>query len=376
MQTSAARYFDNAATSFPKPRQVAEAIVAYLNESGGSYGRAAYPRAFAATRAIERLRDQIAVLIGTSLAENIVFTSCATMALNTVVRGFTWKHKKVLHSALEHNAVMRPLFMVQQQYGIELETLPANQDGSIDLAKLSQQSLSNIDLVIVNHQCNVNGVIQPLEGLRNLLGEIPILVDASQSLGNTPVKADEWGLDFVAFTGHKSLLGPPGTGGLFMRNPSLIQPLLYGGTGSASDSYDMPACLPDRFEAGTPNLAGLHGLLAAIENKPERSYQAADLSALMAGLREIKQISVMAAEKLTRQGPVISIACDQIEPGALGTKLYQDFGIEIRTGLHCAPLAHRHLGTFPTGTARFALSPYHQRTDIEYLLEAVRKVTA
>lgn len=376
MQTSAARYFDNAATSFPKPPQVAEAITVYLNESGGSYGRSAYPRAFSASRTVERLRDRMAALIGTSTAENVVFTSCATMALNTVIRGFTWKHKKVLHSALEHNAVMRPLFMMQQTQGIELETMPAHSDGSIDLPKLAQYDLSGIDLAVINHQCNVNGVIQPLEKLRALLGEIPVLVDASQSLGNTPVNADKWGLDFVAFTGHKSLLGPTGTGGLFMRDPSLIQPLIYGGTGSASDSYEMPVSMPDRFEAGTPNLAGLHGLLAAVENKPESNYQPADLSAMLAELRKLKGISVLAASEPERQGPVISVTCSHLEPGAFGDQLYQQSGIETRIGLHCAPLAHRQIGTFPAGTVRFAFSPYHKREDFEYLLEAVRKATA
>ncbi len=376
MQTSTARYFDNAATSFPKPPQVAEAIVTYLNEGGGSYGRSAYPRAFSASRTVERLRDRISEVIGTSLTENIVFTSCATMALNTVIRSFAWKHKRVLHSALEHNAVMRPLFMMQQTHGIALETMPAHSDGSIDLEKLAKQDLSGFDLAVVNHQCNVNGVIQPLEKLRALLGNVPVLVDTSQSLGNTQVKADEWGLDFVAFTGHKSLLGPTGTGGLFMRDPALIEPLIYGGTGSASDSYEMPVSMPDRFEAGTPNLAGLHGLLAAIENKPECNYRPADLTALLNGLREIPGLSLFAAEDRARQGPVISVACSHLEPGAFGERLYQEFGIETRIGLHCAPLAHRQLGTFPVGTVRFAFSPYHQLKDFEYLLEAVRKVTA
>jgi len=376
MYTSAARYFDNAATSFPKPPQVAEAITAYLDKGGGPYGRSAYPRAFSASRTIERLRDRMAAVIGTGAAENIVFTSCATMALNTVIRGLTWKHKKVLHSALEHNAVMRPLFMMQQTQGIELEPMPAHCDGSIDLEKLAKQDLSGFDLAVVNHQGNVNGVIQPLEKLRALLGDVPILVDASQSLGNTAIEADAWGLDFVAFTGHKSLLGPTGTGGLFMRNPSLIQPLIYGGTGSASDSYEMPVSMPDRFEAGTPNLAGLHGLLAAVENQPESNYQPADLTALLAGLRKLKGISVLAASEPERQGPVISVTCSHLEPGAFGDKLYQQFGIETRIGLHCAPLAHRQLGTFPAGTVRFAFSPYHKRENFEYLLEAVRKVTA
>ena len=375
MPNSAAHYFDNAATSFPKPPEVAEAIRKYLNESGGSYGRSAYPRAFAAAKTVERLRDRMGALLGTKLLDNVVFASCATMALNTVIQGLTWAKKAVLHSPLEHNAVMRPLLEIQKKHGIRLECMPAFADGSIDLERLASMDTSDFDLVVVNHQSNVNGVIQPLESLRSAIGTTPVLVDASQSLGSTPMKADEWDLDFVAFTGHKGLLGPTGTGGLLLRSPDLVSPLIYGGTGSASDQYDMPEAMPDRFEAGTPNLAGLYGLLAAVENKPVCKYERADIEHLLAGLREIPGLAVFCAADVNRQGPVISVSCKSLEPGAFGDELFNDYCIETRIGLHCAPLAHRHLGTFPGGTVRFAFSPYHEAGDFEYLLEAVRKVT-
>ncbi|PKL45467.1 MAG: aminotransferase class V [Candidatus Riflebacteria bacterium HGW-Riflebacteria-1] len=374
MTNSAPYYFDNAATSFPKPQEVAKAISDYLNESGGTYGRAAYPRAFSAAQTVERLRDRMSAVIGTKLVDNIVFTSCATMALNTVIQGFSWKTRKVMHTALEHNAVMRALSMMQSKHGLSLECMPAHGDGSIDLELLAQKDCSDVDLVVINHQSNVNGVIQPLEKLRAILGAVPILVDASQSLGTSLLKADEWGLDFVAFTGHKSLLGPTGTGGLFLRNPGLVAPLLYGGTGSASDKYEMPEAMPDRFEAGTPNLAGLCGLLAAVDHKPTGRYQMQDLALLLEELRKTPAISVFAAKDFSRQGTVFSVTAANLEPGAFGDRLYKEFNIETRTGLHCAPLAHRHLGTFPTGTVRFAFSPYHQTKDFEYLLEAIRKV--
>ncbi|MBU1106800.1 MAG: aminotransferase class V-fold PLP-dependent enzyme [Candidatus Riflebacteria bacterium] len=374
MPNSASHYFDNAATSFPKPPEVAEAIKKYLDESGGTYGRSAYPRAFAASQTIERLRDRMGAVLGTKLVDNIVFTSCATMALNTVIQGFNWTKKAVLHSPIEHNAVMRPLFEMQKRAGLRLECIPADKDGIIDLDRLANMNLSAFDLLVINHQSNVNGAIQPLEKLRSVTDNLPILVDASQSLGTTPLKADEWKLDFVAFTGHKSLLGPAGTGGLFLRHPELVAPLIYGGTGSLSDKYDMPEAMPDRFEAGTPNLVGLFGLLAALENRPTCRYQQKDVERLLAGLREIPDITVFAATDSSRQGPVISIYCKNLEPGAFGDKLFKDYSIETRVGLHCAPLAHRHLGTFPAGTVRFAFSPYHNAQDLEYLLEAVRKV--
>lgn len=347
----------------------------YMNESGGSYGRSAGPRAFFTAQRIERLRDCMGSLLGTTKIENIVFTSGATMSLNLVLQGFKWTKGAVLHSPLEHNSVMRPLVELHKRANLRLECMPALKDGTIDLKALSRMEMGNFDLVVINHQSNVNGVIQPLEQIRGVIGSTPILVDTSQSLGTIVVKADEWGLDFVAFTGHKGLLGPPGTGGLFIREPDLVSPLLYGGTGSSSHSYDMPQTMPDRFDAGTPNLVGLFGLLAAIENSPDYGYEQKDIERLLSGLRELSGLWVFAAENIKNQGSVISVSSDKLEPGSFGDRLYHDHQIETRIGLHCSPLAHRHLGTFPTGTVRLSFSPYHDARDLDYLLEAIRKVT-
>jgi selenocysteine lyase/cysteine desulfurase len=258
------RYFDNAATSLPKPAAVGAAVLRYLNEVGGPYGRSAYPRALEVSRTVEALRDRLAAGFGAAKAEALVFMPNATTAINTVLHSLPREGGKVLVSPLEHNAVMRPVAALAARVGVTFELLPAQPDGTIDVSRLAAFLTPEIRLVVVNHQSNGNGVIQPLQQIKEALGTLPLLVDASQSAGGVPIHVDAWRLDYLAFTGHKGLLGPTGTGGLLLRDPATVEPLVYGGTGSLSDGYEMPGFVPDRFEAGTGSLAGLFGLLAAL----------------------------------------------------------------------------------------------------------------
>ncbi len=372
--SSGCRYFDNASTSFPKPAGVARAMTQYLNELGGAYGRAGYPRAVNVSRIVERARDTVADLLGTASPEHVVFTANATTALNVVIQSLLQRGGKVLMSPLEHHAVTRPLAEMVRRSGARFETLPAHQDGAIDVARVAAALTPDVVLVIVNHQSNVNGVIQPLAAIKAAIGAVPLLVDASQSLGGASIRADAWNLDYVAFTGHKSLLGPTGIGGLFLRNPTTVSPLIFGGTGSLSARFEMPDELPDRFEAGTGNIAGIFGLLAALEERPQPRHAPADLLWLMAELRALADVTVYAAADPTAQGNVMSFSHRHRDPAEIGNDLALHHGIEVRPGLHCAPLAHQTLGTFPRGTVRLAPSPYHTRADFEFLLQAVRKV--
>ena len=368
------RYFDNAGTSFPKPAGVSRAMARYLDDIGGTYGRGAYPRALTVSRTVESARDRVAEVLGTKLADNIVFAPNATFAINTVVNSILYNSGKVLVSPLEHNAVMRPLAELRRLGKLDFEVLPWREDGIIDIEKFEAMPLLGVKLVVVNHQSNVNGAIQPIARVKAALGKIPLLVDASQSLGSMPFTADDWDLAFVAFTGHKSLLGPTGTGGLFMRNPGVLSPLVFGGTGSASDRFEMPETLPDRFEAGTGNIAGIFGLLAALDEKPRSRHSKNDFFQMVEDLRGIKGISVFSAIDFSNQGEVVSVAHDHLDPAQIGDRLAKDFGIDVRIGLHCAPLAHRTLGTFPQGTVRFAPSPYHCGEDLSALVDALKEV--
>ncbi|MHC4405156.1 MAG: aminotransferase class V-fold PLP-dependent enzyme [Planctomycetota bacterium] len=368
------RYFDNATTSFPKPPAVSREIARYLEEVGGSYGRSAHPRALAVSRTVEEARDRIADLLGTSTADSIVFTPNATQAINVVMGGLLCRGGNVLVSPLEHNAVMRTLFALGQTRGVRFDVLPHFGDGLVDVAGIRERLDDNTTLVVINHQSNVNGVIQPIDEIKRELADVPILVDASQSLGHLPVGVDPWGIDYLAFTGHKSLLGPTGTGGLFLKAPGSLGPLVYGGTGSRSASFEMPPSLPDRLEAGTPNVAGIFGLLGALRNKPSAGHTREEFRWLVTEVAKLPNVRFYGANEFCHQGLAFSINHASRDGSAIGAQLNEEFGIEIRTGLHCAPLAHKTIGTFPVGTVRIAPSVYHTRADFEYLLEALTKV--
>jgi len=367
-------YFDNCATSFPKPSAVAEAMNLHLNETGGTYGRSAYPRILKSTRIVEECRDQLASLIGTGDAAKIIFTANATTALNLMIQGICRKGGHVLTSVMEHNAVARPLEHLRQKGLIEWDLLESSPDGRILTEKIAAKIRFNTILVVVCHMSNVNGMAQSPGEIKKAIGDIPLLVDASQSLGQYPVEADNWGVDFLAFTGHKSLLGPTGTGGAFMRYPDRVDPLLFGGTGSGSDSLLMPSFMPDKFEAGTPNITGIHGLNAALKNRPQGRHSRDDFATLLKEIKMDRNYRVRCAEDFANQGKLFSVVHGSLSGSELARRFWDEFGIECRAGLHCAPLAHRHLGSFPDGDCRFSMSPYHTPEELEYLSKAIHDV--
>jgi cysteine desulfurase family protein len=349
--------------------------VRYLNQTGGTYGRAAYGRVLETVRQVEACRDAIGQLMGVSDTQNIAFTPNATTAINTLLQGLDLKGKKVLISPLEHNAVMRPLNYLKQTINLQVETLPATVDGRIDVSELTPQLLQNVSLVIVNHQSNVNGVIQPIEVICKWAGETPVMVDVSQSLGAIPFKGDEWKVDYIAFTGHKALLGPTGTGGFYCRKPETIASFVYGGTGSRSESFEMPEITPDRFEAGTPNITGIIGLLGAISHPPATLHQQSDVLELIKNISSIPTIKILGAQNPEHQGHLFSFTHQTLKPSVIARRLYEQNQIEVRSGLHCAPAAHHFLETFPDGSVRIALSPYHTPNDLSFLAQAIQQIT-
>jgi len=366
-------YFDCGATSFPKPAQVAGEISRYLNQIGGPYGRSFYSRALEVSGIVEETRSLLADLLGVSGSEKIIFCHNATHAVNIVLKGLDLPGKDVWISPLEHNAVSRPLRRLKREKKVSVRILPAAPDGRIQVERLNGLFSEKTALIVVNHQSNVNGVVQPIREIKATAGNIPILVDAAQSLGHLPVKAAGWGLDFVAFTGHKGLLGPTGTGGLYLARG--LSPLIEGGTGSRSESSAMPDFLPDKFEAGTPNIAGIFGLRAALLHRPAPAHTREDFVDLLHGCKKLDGLKVHAAYSEGHQGELFSITSSRFDPSTLGMRLYEDFGIETRLGLHCAPLAHHHIGTFPQGTVRISPSIYHVKEDFEMLLHYLSKLS-
>ncbi len=274
-------YFDNSCTSFPKPVQVAEYISRYLNETGGTYGRAAYERTMNVSRVVEECREMLGDFMGTQDYGNIAFTQNATHAINVILQGLNLKDAHILISPLEHNSTGRTVHMLKDKYGIEYDILPCYPDGQIKTDEIKKHIKANTKLLVICHESNVNGLIQPVEEIKKQAGEIPVMIDATQSLGNTPVKIDEWNIDYLAFTGHKALLGPTGTGGFYVKHPETISPFIYGGTGSFSEHLEMPPFLPDKFEAGTPNIVGIYGLLGALKHMPETCHTKDDIKELI-----------------------------------------------------------------------------------------------
>jgi cysteine desulfurase family protein len=368
------KYFDNGATSFPKPPEVAEEIAGYLNEIGGTYGRSYHSKAIQVSKIVEETRNMFAKMINAHNSSNIVFTHNATHGINTVLKGLNLKNCEVAVSVLEHNAVMRPLTAIAEQNSIKIRFIPSFSDGLIDVSKVSEVITEKTALVVVNHMSNVNGVIQPVEEMKEIIGDKPILVDAAQSGGHIKIDVLK-GLDFVAFTGHKGLLGPTGTGILYIRNPEMLNSFIEGGTGSRSESVEMPQFMPDKFEAGTPNIAGIFGLRAALMNRPVPAHSFKELAQLIENIEEIDGFNVVRANDINNQGALFSILSSVMDPSVLGMKLFEKYGIETRIGLHCAPLAHKHLGTFPQGTVRISFSPYHTNEDIEYLINSLREIS-
>jgi len=363
-------YFDNASTSFPKPPEVEEYIKLYLAQ-GGTYGRAAYPRIFNTSKVVEEAREQLSFLLGTTLVSNILFTYNSTYALNTIIQGFRYSKKRILLSPLEHNAVGRPVEHLRQSQGIEYEIMPHFSDGLVNIEELKKLKLSDFDLVIVNHVSNVNGVIQPIKEIKEVLGDVPLLVDASQSFGKVDIRVDEWGIDMLAFTGHKGLLGPTGIGGFFIRKPESIAPLIFGGTGSNSDKLEMPDFLPDRFEAGTQNILGIYGLLGALKSNQPIGYSQNSFELLLNKLSQVNTIKLLIANDLNNQSDVFSFIPLKTSVSEFTKQLYNQFKIEVRSGLHCSPLAHKTLGSYPSGGVRVSLSKYHTDNDLEYLYNSI-----
>ncbi|QDE30835.1 aminotransferase class V-fold PLP-dependent enzyme [Shewanella polaris] len=363
-------YFDNGATSFPKPPQVSQAIAQYLDVDGAPYGRSFYEKAFKVSSEVEECRDLLAGTLSIPNPERLSFTPNATFALNSVIKNFNYKHKRVLVSPLEHNAVMRPLHYLKEKMGIEVEFLPARKDGTIDIDKVN---INKCDLVIISHMSNVNGVIQPIKALKHILEDVPILLDAAQSAGHIAINVEDWDIDFLAITGHKSLLGPTGTGALYTSPKYTIEPLLHGGTGSHSEFLSMPEDYPDLFEAGTPNIAGIYGLHAALKNRPQSLHSQDAFNTLLNKLAAIDIIKLYVSTDRNNQGELFSFKSKDHSVSELAFTLYKDFGIQTRVGLHCAPVAHSYLNSFPEGLIRIALSPYHSDEDVDYLYNAIKR---
>lgn len=374
-------YFDNATTSYPKPSALRETLASFYDQPIGSYGRSLDAATMQATLRVEQLRDSLAAWLGVQDADKVVLCENATFGINTILRGYAPLRQPnawVWISPMEHNAVMRPLTALCTQYGLRYEVMPHLDDGSIDVERLAAMPLESLPaLAIVNIESNVNGVIQPMAQVAATLHQwgIPLLCDATQCAGSKPLHVDEWGVDFVAFTGHKGLLGPSGTGGYYIRRPQKIEPLTLGGNGHHSESLLATNEMPDRFLAGTPNLLGLSAWAAAMEQIPSYTISPSIWWNALREWGKLPGVHLYHALAADRQGYLFSCTHERLSPSELATRLHARFGIIVRSGLHCAPLAHHTLGTLEGGgTLRISISPYQTMADWNYLTEALCQV--
>ncbi|MCS7178666.1 MAG: aminotransferase class V-fold PLP-dependent enzyme [Anaerolineae bacterium] len=378
-------YLDNAASSWPKPPQVLAAMARFLTEVGANPGRSGHRLSVEAGRVVYAAREAVAELFNISDPLRVVFGLNATEGINLALQGLLRPGDHVVTSSMEHNSVMRPLRALERE-GVAITVVPCSPEGALDPQAVLAALRPNTRMVVLNHASNVTGTLLPVvevgRALRQMNGPL-LLVDAAQSGGAIPIDMQTSGIDLLAFTGHKSLYGPTGTGGLIIgeRVPlEEFRPLIRGGTGSRSEREEQPDFLPDRYESGTPNGVGLAGLAAGVRWVLEQGVEAIRAREvefnqyLSDGLRGIPNVIVYGPPDARLRTAIVSFNIAGMEPSEVGRRLDEEYGILCRAGLHCAPAAHRTIGTFPSGTVRFSLGAFSTREDVEAALHAVARL--
>jgi len=376
-------YFDNAATSWPKPPSTIASMRNYLLNIGGSPGRSGHRLSVEAARIIFDAREKLAQLFHVSDSLRIVLTKNATEALNIGISGFLKSGDHVITSGMEHNSVMRPL-RAMEAAGVSITVIPCDADGMIDPGDIVRAIKKNTKAIYMIHASNVTGTLMPVAVVGRIAREhgIVFCVDAAQTAGCCPLDVEAMQIDLLAFTGHKSLFGPPGTGGLYIREglETRMKPIYVGGTGSRSESEEQPDFMPDRFEAGTPDTAGIAGLLAGVDFVLSRgvakikSREEKLLKMFVDGVKDIPEIILYGRQSARERAPVVSFNIAGMDSAAVALELDERFGIMSRAGLHCAPAAHKTICTYPQGTVRFSFSCFNTPQQIAASVEALRKI--
>ena len=379
-------YLDHPATSWPKPPSVIQAMNDFLEKAGGNPGRSGHSLSIAAGRVVYDTREALAHFFGAPKTDSVIFTHNATHALNMVIQTVLKPGDKVVTTCIEHNSVMRPLRDVEK-LGVQVLTLPCSLTGAVHQDEYCDFLKRGVRLVVLNHASNVIGQITEVAALSRVAraAGAMILLDAAQTAGVIPINAQEMEVDYIAFTGHKALLGPPGTGGLILctdRAAKEIGALISGGTGSRSQSEHQPDDLPDKLESGTPNGVGIAGLGAAIDWINEYGMQRMQehhtrlIKHLVDGLAEIGGVEVFGPPSDIERAPLVSFQVKNKSVSEVGLRLDNQYDILCRVGLHCAPAAHRTLGTFPDGAIRFGVGPFTSDDDIDFAIKAVREIAS
>jgi len=376
-------YLDNAATSWPKPESVYQAMEHCMRHAGANPGRGGHRMALDAGRILYDCRDVLAELFHVDDPNRIAFMQNATDAINTALFGYVNTGDHVVTTAMEHNALARPLRYLERS-GVKLTVVPADRYGQVNVKDIETACNAQTKLIAIGHASNVTGTIIPLEEIGAIAGkmEVRLLVDAAQTAGVEAIDVDAMGIDLLAFTGHKGLMGPQGTGGLWVREGLELKPIRWGGTGSNSESDLMPDLMPDKLESGTPNTVGIAGLAAGVRfvldtgvdviGQHERNLR----QQLWDGLQQIPRVIAYGPDKGDRTTSVVSFNIEGLDSGQVSYILDRQFEIATRAGLHCAPWAHRSIGTFKTGTVRIGIGYFNTIEDTEKVLSAIRNIAS
>lgn len=377
-------YLDNAASSWPKPAAVMKAMNHVLQEVGANPGRSGHRLSVEAARIIYAVRESIARLFNSTDPLRVIFCPNATEALNLALKGVLGAGDHVITGSMEHNSMMRPLRALESE-GLELTVVPCSPEGYLDPGDVAKRLKRNTSLIAINHGSNVTGGVQPVDEIARMARGhgCLLLVDAAQTAGSIEVNVEREGIDLLAFTGHKGLFGPQGTGGLVIGENVRIEnfrPLKTGGTGSRSEFEKQPEFLPDKYESGTHNTVGIAGLGAGVDfilSEGIHAVQARErelTGRLIQGLREIDGITLYPDRQRERQLAVVSFISNSLEPSELGLRLDRDYGILCRVGLHCSPSSHKTIGTFPKGTVRCSMGYFTTGEEVDSAVAAVRDI--
>lgn len=376
-------YLDNAATSWPKPEQVILEMNNYMKNIGSNPGRSGHRLSIEAGRKVFNVRELIAKLFNIDDPLHVIFTKNATEALNIVIFGFLKPKDHVITTSMEHNSVIRPLRSLEKE-GVEISIIPCSSQGELDPKDIIPEIKKNTKLIIATHASNVTGTLLPIEEIGNIAKEYNLIfcVDSAQTAGVIPIDVKKFKIDLLAFTGHKSLYGPTGTGGLFIDKDIVnkLNPIIIGGTGSKSESEIQPNFIPDKFEAGTLNTVGICGLGAGVNfilsegiekiRKKEKELTKEFIN----GLTSISKVKLFGKEEVSQRTSVVSFNIEGVPPSESSLKFDEIFNIMSRPGLHCAPLAHKTIKTYPEGTNRFSFGYFNTKEDVFIALEAVEKL--
>lgn len=369
---------DNAATSYPKPEAVYEAVDRFNRFMGGNPGRGSSRSTLEAGSIVLQTREALAKFFNIEDSSRIAFTHNVTDALNIGLKGLLQPGDHVITTSMEHNAVARPLYFLSRQ-GVEWTAVPCDGEGHLDPEDIRKAIRSNTRMICMLHASNLIGTIMPIEEVGRIARRENVLfmVDSAQTAGILPIDVERAHIDLLAFTGHKSLFGPQGTGGLYVRPGLTVNPLRQGGTGSFSEHLEHPELMPDSLESGTPNTPGLAGLLAGIQfieatglDTIHQKEQAL-LEQLIEGLSSISGVTLYGPADLKQRTAVVAMNVEGMDCGELSVSLDYEYGIITRAGLHCAPLAHQTIGTYESGSCRLSPGFFTTEEDIDKVVRSV-----